>query len=152
MNHEDYFNQQPSNNSQYPDGCGEPPDTPPESNRQKYEPIARQMAHKHGIDADMFVRQIQQESRFDPSAKSPAGACGIAQIMPGTAKDWQVDPWDPVAALDAAARAMKRYYDQFHRWDWALAAYNAGPGAVRKYNGIPPFSETRHYVKTILRN
>lgn len=108
---------------------------------------ARRAARRYGIDPNLFIRQIEAESGFNPRAVSPAGARGIAQIMPATAKAWGVDPMDPVAALNAAARAMRQYRDQFGSYEAALRAYNAGPGAVdrsRKYR------ETNEYVRRIL--
>lgn len=112
---------------------------------------ARQAATNAGIDPDVFVRQIQQESGFNPSAKSGAGALGIAQFMPATAAGMGIDPTDPYAALDAAAQLnasnLRRYGGDYSK---ALAAYNAGPGAVDKYGGVPPFEETQRYVNTIL--
>src|SRR5262245_11953615 len=111
---------------------------------------ARAAAQKAGIDPDIFVAQIQQESGFNPSAKSPAGALGIAQFMPGTAQGMGVDPSDPYAALDAAARLDAQNLKKYGGYDSALAAYNAGGGAVDKYGGVPPFEETQRYVKNIL--
>src|SRR5262252_6639944 len=112
---------------------------------------ARQAAQKAGIDPDIFVRQIQQESGFNPNAQSPAGAQGIAQFMPGTAQGMGVDPHDPYAALDAAARLDAQHLAQYGGdWSKALAAYNAGAGNVDKYGGVPPFAETQRYVSTIL--
>jgi soluble lytic murein transglycosylase-like protein len=113
---------------------------------------ARQMANKFGIDPDIFVRQIQQESGFNPNAKSPAGATGIAQFMPGTAAGIGLDPTDAYASLAAAAKMdadnLKKYAGD---WGKTLAAYNAGPGNVDKYGGVPPFEETQRYVNTILQ-
>lgn len=116
-----------------------------------YRQIARQFAEQAGVDPDIFERQIQQESGFRPGVRSGAGAIGIAQIMPATAKGWGVDPTDPIASLRAAANAMGKYLRSY-KGDYAkaLAAYNAGVGAVAKYNGVPPYKETQHYVKTIL--
>lgn len=111
------------------------------------ERLARRKAKRYGLDPNVFVRQIRQESGFDPSARSPAGALGVAQIMPATAKGWGVDPLDPEAALDAAARNMARYVKQFGGYEGALRAYNAGPGAVEKSKG---YGETNAYVKRIL--
>ena len=112
---------------------------------------ARQVANKYGIDPDIFVRQIQQESGFNPSAQSPAGATGIAQFMPDTARGMGIDPSDPYAALDAAARLdasnLQKYGGDYSK---ALAAYNAGGGNVDKYGGVPPFQETQTYVSNIL--
>src|SRR5215471_16732916 len=120
----------------------------PGGNLQDY---ARQAAQKAGIDPDIFVRQIQQESGFNPTAKSGAGAIGIAQFMPGTAQGMGIDPTDPYAALEAAARLDAQHLKQYGGdWSRALAAYNAGPGNVDKYGGVPPFEETQRYVNTIL--
>src|SRR4051794_29173534 len=100
-------------------------------------------ARKYGLDPSIFARQIQMESGFNPGARSPAGALGIAQIMPATARGWNVNPMNAGQALDAAARNMARYVHSYGgRYDLALAAYNAGPGAVAKYHGVPPYAET----------
>jgi hypothetical protein len=117
-----------------------------------YRAYAFQAAQRAGIaNPEIFVRQINAESGFRPDARSPAGALGIAQIMPGTARGWGVDPLDPKASLDAAANAMAKYLRSY-KGDWAkaLAAYNAGVGAVAKYGGVPPYAETRNYIKKIL--
>lgn len=120
--------------------------------------VAIAAAQENGIDPGVFVRQIQQESGFNTKAKSKAGAVGIAQIMPDTAKHWGVDPHDPVASLNAAAKNMAAYQHTYMRQGHdpttatalALAAYNAGPGAVAKHGGIPPYAETQHYVRAIM--
>ncbi|HEY4033047.1 MAG TPA: lytic transglycosylase domain-containing protein [Ktedonobacteraceae bacterium] len=91
-----------------------------------YRSLAREDATDNGISADLFERQINQESGFNSNAISPAGAIGIAQIMPSTAAGWNVDPHDPVASLSAAASAMARYYTTYQSYPKALAAYNAG--------------------------
>lgn len=120
-------------------------------NKDYYQVVARKAAIKYGISPDLFARQINQESGFNPKAKSGAGALGIAQIMPATAKGWKVDPMNPEAALDAAAKAMAGYLKTYKgRWDLALSAYNAGAGAVAKHKGVPPFKETQNYVASIL--
>jgi hypothetical protein len=108
--------------------------------------LARRKAQKYGLDPNVFERQIRQESGFNPNARSPAGAIGVAQIMPATAKGWGVNPRDPNAALDAAAKNMARYVQQFGSYKNALVAYNAGPGRVGK--SLP--AETQNYIKTIL--
>jgi hypothetical protein len=111
----------------------------------------RQSAVSAGIDPDIFTRQIKQESNFNPNAGSPAGAQGIAQFMPETARGLGIDPSNPQQALPAAANLMKSYLDKYGGdWSKALSAYNAGPGNVDKYGGIPPFEETQTYVKNIL--
>lgn len=111
--------------------------------------MARAAADKHGIPQDLFLRLVYQESRFNQNAVSHAGAIGLAQLMPGTAKDLRVDPTVPHENLDGGARYLKMQYKEFGSWRLALAAYNAGPGAVKKYGGIPPFRETKNYVRII---
>src|SRR5262245_30117549 len=109
--------------------------------------MARSAARRHGLDPQVFLRQINQESGFNPRAQSPAGARGIAQIMPATARGWGVNPDNPHEALDAAAKNMAGYVRQFGNYGDALRAYNAGPGNVAKSHG---FAETNNYVKRIL--
>jgi hypothetical protein len=115
---------------------------------QDYRAAARRAARKHGLDPNIFVRQIQQESGFNPKARSPKGAAGIAQIMPATARSWGVDPMDPIASLDAAAGNMASYVKKYGGYENALRAYNAGPGAIQASKG---YAETNNYVRTILR-
>ena len=115
-----------------------------------YLEIAKAAARKHGIPEDLFLRLVQQESGWNPSAVSHAGATGLAQLMPGTAAKLGVDPSDPHQNLDGGARYLSMMYSKFGSWRLALAAYNAGPGAVEKHGGIPPFTETKNYVKAIL--
>ena len=99
----------------------------------------------------LFETLIQRESAFDPRAVSPKGAKGLGQLMPGTAAELGVaDPFDPIANLDGAARYLVAQLHTFGSVELALAAYNAGPGAVRKHGGIPPFAETRAYVDWIM--
>ena len=117
--------------------------------RDEYVAYAEQQARAAGIDPAIFVRQIGVESNWDPAAVSPAGAIGIAQIVPR----WHpaVDPWEPWASLAYAARLMRSHLDRFGgRYDLALAAYNAGAGAVEQYGGVPPYEETQRYVRLIL--
>ncbi|MGB5863050.1 MAG: lytic transglycosylase domain-containing protein [Sulfitobacter sp.] len=111
--------------------------------------MARAAADKHGVPADLFLRLVYQESRFNPQAVSHAGAIGLAQLMPGTAAELRVDPRIPAQNLEGGARYLKQQYQEFGTWRLALAAYNAGPGAVKKHGGIPPFRETRKYVRII---
>ncbi|MEQ6203802.1 lytic transglycosylase domain-containing protein [Sulfitobacter sp. HNIBRBA2951] len=111
--------------------------------------MARAAADKHGIPQDLFLRLVYQESRFNQNAVSHAGAIGLAQLMPGTAADLRVDPKVPSQNLEGGARYLRMQYDTFGTWRLALAAYNAGPGAVKKYGGIPPFRETKNYVRII---
>lgn len=114
-----------------------------------YAGMARDAARQHGIPEDLFLRLVQQESNFNPRAISSKGAIGLAQLMPGTARDLRVDPNDPAQNLEGGARYLKEQYRTFGNWRLALAAYNAGPGAVQKHGGIPPYRETRNYVKKI---
>jgi hypothetical protein len=116
-----------------------------------YRQEARRIAREIGIDPDLFVRMIQRESNFDPAAVSPKGAIGLGQIMPGTAGDLGIDPKDPIQNLTGAARYFKQQLDAFGNPMLALAAYNAGPGRVRQYGGIPPFQETQKYVQDIMQ-
>jgi soluble lytic murein transglycosylase-like protein len=115
----------------------------------EYLPVAKSAAAKHGIPEDLFLRLVQQESGWNPNAKSHAGALGLAQLMPGTAAKLGVNPRDPYQNLEGGARYLKMMYQKFGNWRLALAAYNAGPGAVEKYGGIPPYQETTNYVKVI---
>lgn len=104
-----------------------------------------------GVPVRLFDALVAHESRYQPFARSPAGAMGMAQLMPETASHLGVtDPWDPVENLRGGARYLREQLDRYGSWHLALAAYNAGPGNVEKHGGIPPFSETRSYVRTIL--
>ena len=99
----------------------------------------------------LFETLIQRESGFDPKAVSPKGAKGLGQLMPGTAADLGVaDPFDPIANLDGSARYLVEQLAAFGSVELALAAYNAGPGNVRKHGGVPPFAETQAYVDWIM--
>lgn len=111
--------------------------------------MAREAARKHGVPEDLFLRLVQQESGWNPNAVSHKGALGLAQLMPTTAQKLRVDPSDPAQNLEGGARYLKAQYRKFGSWRLALAAYNAGPAAVEKYGGVPPFKETRNYVKVI---
>lgn len=105
----------------------------------------------HGVDPVLLAAMARTESSFDPSAVSPAGAQGLMQLMPGTAKGLGVtDPFDPAQSVQGAAQLMRDLLDRFGRVDHALAGYNAGPGAVIRYDGIPPYAETQGYVSKIL--
>lgn len=120
------------------------------SYRGTYLPVAKAMARKHGIPENLFLRLVQQESAWKPKARSHKGAIGLAQLMPGTARQLGVNPHDPKQNLEGGARYLKRMYNKFGSWKLALAAYNAGPGAVQKHGGIPPYKETKNYVRKIL--
>ena len=111
--------------------------------------MARTAARKHGVPEDLFLRLIQQESGWNARAKSHKGALGLAQLMPATARKLRVNPRVPQENLEGGARYLRQQYDRFHSWRLALAAYNAGPGAVQKYGGVPPYRETKNYVRKI---
>lgn len=117
--------------------------------RGEYLAEARSAATKHGIPQDLFLRLVQQESGWNPSAVSIKGARGLAQLMPDTARLIGADIDNPASNLDGGARYLKMMYDRFGNWRHALAAYNAGPMAVERHGGIPPYAETENYVKVI---
>lgn len=117
--------------------------------RGEYLTVARSVALKHGVPEELFLRLVQQESGWNPNALSTAGAMGLAQLMPGTAAHLGVNPRDPHQNLEGGARYLSMMYARFGNWRLALAAYNAGPEAVAKYGGVPPFDETRNYVLVI---
>ena len=110
---------------------------------------ARAAARRHGVPEDLFLRVIQTESGWNPRAVSPKGARGLAQLMPGTAAMLGVNPDDPLPNLDGGARYLRAQYDRFGSWRLARAAYNAGPEAVTRHAGVPPFAETTAYVRAI---
>ena len=120
------------------------------SYKGEYLSVARAVARQHSVPEDLFLRLVQQESGWNPSAVSHKGATGLAQLMPDTARLLRVDIDDPRQNLEGGARYLRMMYDKFGSWRLALAAYNAGPGAVEKHSGIPPFAETKNYVKVIL--
>lgn len=117
--------------------------------RGEYLEMAKTAARKHNIPENLFLRLVQQESAWNPTAKSHKGALGLAQLMPGTARVLRVDPLDPEENLEGGARYLRKQFDEFRSWHLALAAYNAGPNAVKKHGGIPPFKETQNYVQRI---
>ena len=115
----------------------------------RYLSMARAAARRHGVPEDLFLRLVEQESGWNPRARSQKGALGLAQLMPQTAARLGIDPQDPYQNLEGGARYLARQYRAFGSWRLALAAYNAGPEAVEKYDGVPPYKETRNYVKVI---
>ncbi|HME80655.1 MAG TPA: lytic transglycosylase domain-containing protein [Candidatus Eremiobacteraceae bacterium] len=117
-----------------------------------YDGMIRRTAQRHDLDPALLNAVIRQESGFNPQARSSAGAMGLMQLMPDTAKSLGVtDAFDPAQNLEGGAKLLRGLIDQYGgRLDLALAAYNAGSGAVDKYHGVPPFAETRNYVHAIL--
>lgn len=115
-----------------------------------YAELISSMSEAHGVDPMLVRALIQVESGYRPKAKSPRGAMGLMQLMPSTAREYRVrNPYDPKANISAGVKHLKSLID---RWgvEIALAAYNAGEGAVMKFNGVPPYRETRSYVTRIL--
>jgi soluble lytic murein transglycosylase-like protein len=115
-----------------------------------YDPIIESASDRNGVPARLVKALIQVESAFQPRARSNKGAMGLMQLMPETARQYQArNPYDPTANIEAGTRHLRSLLDQFEL-PLALAAYNAGEAAVRKFGGIPPYSETQAYVSKIL--
>ena len=116
-----------------------------------YEPLIQEAAEFHGVDANLVRAVVRTESGFDSMAVSSAGAQGLMQLMPALSEELGVmDPFDPRENVFAGVRYLRWLLDEHDGNETlALASYNAGPGAVMRYQGVPPYPETRHYVKTI---
>jgi soluble lytic murein transglycosylase-like protein len=136
----------------------EPQDAAETAKIQKPEPldsapygeIIAALSEAHGVDPMLVKALIQVESNYKPRARSRRGAMGLMQLMPSTAREYKVrNPFDPKANIEAGIKHLKGLIDRFGV-ELALAAYNAGEGAVRKFNGVPPYRETRDYVSKIL--
>ena len=129
-----------------------PPEPEAESIQGNLEILARHIARRHQVDEELVAAVVRADSVFDPTAVSRVGAMGLMQLMPGTAADLEVDdPFDPEQNLDGGVRYLKGMMNRFDgRVDLALAAYNAGPTAVERYGGIPPYRETLAYVDRIM--
>jgi hypothetical protein len=119
--------------------------------RDKVLAAVRESCWRNRMDPRLIEAVIQVESNFQPGAVSHAGAQGIMQIMPETQKLLGLSsPFDYRLNIEAGVRYLRMQYDRFQRWDLALAAYNAGPEAVAKYRGVPPYNETQNYVRKVL--
>lgn len=116
--------------------------------------IMTEAGAQHGIDPRLIAAVAARESRFNPNAVSPVGACGVMQLMPTTARYLGVNNvFDARQNVMGGARYLRKLLDTFHGdLDLTLAAYNAGPGAVQKYNGVPPYAETKAYIAIIRRS
>ena len=115
-----------------------------------YDPIIESASDRNGVPARLVKALIQVESAFQPRARSNKGAMGLMQLMPETARQYRArNPYDPAANIEAGTRHLRSLLDQFEL-PLALAAYNAGEAAVRKFGGIPPYDETQAYVSKIL--
>lgn len=115
-----------------------------------YRGLFEQAGQRYGVAPGLLAAVAQTESGFNPGAVSGVGARGLMQLMPGTARGLGVDPTNPVQAIDGAARLLSQNLRTFGSASLALAAYNAGPGAVSQYHGVPPYAETRSYVTKVL--
>lgn len=115
-----------------------------------YYELAERAGQLYGLPPKIMSALVWQESRANPSAISSAGAIGLAQLMPGTARDLGVNPYDPWENVLGGAKYLRQQWDRFGSWPLALAAYNAGPGNVLTYGGIPPFKQTVDYVEKVL--
>ena len=121
-------------------------------NQSLYDPHIQYSCQRYGLDYRLVKALIRAESAFDAGALSPKGAMGLMQLMPGTSRDLGVaNPFDPRENIDGGVRYLRFLLDRFNNnITLALAAYNAGPEAVQKHGGIPPYEETRNYVQRVL--
>lgn len=117
-----------------------------------FDSIIRRAAVENDLSADLIHAVVRAESGYDPDCRSSAGAIGLMQLMPGTARALGVtNPWDPAQNVLGGARYLREQLDRFGDLTLALAAYNAGPGAVQRHGGVPPYDETQAYVRRVQR-
>ena len=138
---------------QAPAGLAQPPAPQRTSllRETNYADLIAAAAETHGVDPLLVQALIQVESNYQPRARSSKGAMGLMQLMPSVAREYKVrNAYDPKANIDAGVRKLKTLIDKFGVFDLALAAYNAGEGAVQRFGGIPPYRETQKYVTRIL--
>jgi soluble lytic murein transglycosylase-like protein len=118
------------------------------------DPMIRQAANKHKVKAALVKGIVMAESAFNANAKSSKGALGLMQLMPETAQEYGANPLDPAQNIEAGTRYLKVLFTRYGKYRnctaRVIAAYNAGPGNVDKYRGIPPFRETRCYVQKVM--
>ena len=140
-----------------PDACAAPMYRPSlgfgraaEDRRRAVFPLVHHAACEFGLPVELFDALIMQESRYRPAAVSSKGALGLAQLMPGTARQMRVDPYSLRDNIRGGARYLKQQVDRFGRYDLALAAYNAGPGRVERRRQVPQIAETQAYVRAIM--
>lgn len=123
--------------------------SPGEAER-RYQPLFESAGERWDVDPALLAAVAKTESAFNPNAVSHVGAQGLMQFMPATAREMGVNPLDPASAIDGAARYLRTSLDQFENTEHAIASYNAGRGAVSRYGGIPPYTETQNYVVKVL--
>ena len=127
---------------------------PAKTSRSEINELIEKYSDKNGLDSDFVKAVVNQESGFNPNATSKCGAMGLMQLMPSTAEGLGVtNAYDPEQNIEGGTKYLKGLMDRFdNNKSLALAAYNAGPNAVKKYGGIPPYMETQNYVKSVLSN
>jgi soluble lytic murein transglycosylase-like protein len=114
--------------------------------------IIRERAEHYQVDPDLIWALVEVESYYDPCTVSEAGAMGLMQLMPGTAeKEGVTDPFNPQQNIDAGTRIISRHLKKYELLQYALAAYNAGEGAVLRYRRIPPYDQTKRYIRKIVK-
>ena len=123
----------------------------PVSRVSSYDDLIQRASHRHGVPPALVKAVIHAESAFDPRAVSPKGAMGLMQLMPATAELLGVEqPFQARENVYGGTRYLRSLHDRYGSWTRTLAAYNAGPSAVDQYRGVPPYAETRQYVKRVL--